>query len=97
MRWRWLPAGSAVQNTGAHLGLHGEAAVLGVQVGALAGEGAVEVVAGIELEAGRVGGQVHGAAAQRRVHAGCQLGPEVTTACECIQLGHCMYGCDAGC
>ena len=58
-----------------HLGLHGEAAVLRVGVGALAGHGAVEEVAGVELQSWGVGGQVHCAAALGRVHRSRQLRP----------------------
>ena len=49
--------------------------MLGVEVGALAGQGAIEVVAAVKLQPRGVRGQVHSTAAQGRVYARRQLGP----------------------
>ena len=59
-----------------YLSLQGEAAVLRVQVGALAGQAAVQVVAAVELQPGRVGGEVHRAAGQRGNQRGRQHRPD---------------------
>ena len=50
------------------LGFEAEAGVRAVHGAALARQGAIEEVAGVELDAGLVGGHFHGAARGGRVH-----------------------------